>query len=234
MKFVIHPATERGNAQHGWLESYHSFSFSTYYDPNKMGFGALRVLNDDRILGGTGFGMHPHSNMEIISIPLEGGLTHQDSMGNRAVIKKGEIQVMSAGTGVQHSEYNAHATDVCAFLQIWVIPNQQNVTPRYDQIQLESNAQNQLHQILSPSPDDEGVWIHQNAWFHLGTFDAEQSIEYALKDVQNGVYAFVLEGGITFENHLLGNRDAVGIWETDVIRLITTAPTHLLLMEVPL
>ena len=175
-KIIIHKADSRGEANHGWLHSFHSFSFAGYYNPEKIHFGALRVLNDDTVAGGMGFGTHPHDNMEIISIPLEGDLEHKDSMGNVAVIKKGDIQVMSAGTGIQHSEKNKNSNQAVKFLQIWVFPNKKNVTPRYDQISLNLNDRhNKLQQILSPNANDEGVWIHQDAWFHLGNFENEKT-----------------------------------------------------------
>ena len=187
-KTVLHKANTRGHAQHGWLESYHTFSFADYRDPDRMHFGMLRVLNDDRIDGGTGFGQHGHDNMEIISIPIEGALEHKDSMGNVAVIKKGDIQAMSAGTGITHSEYNKSKSEVGKFLQIWVIPNQRNVTPRYAQITLnEEERHNKLQQVISPDPTDEGIWIHQDAWFHLGKFDKDFSTSYLLKKPGDGV-----------------------------------------------
>jgi quercetin 2,3-dioxygenase len=169
MKTIFHSSSSRGHANHGWLKSHHSFSFANYYNPEKIHFGALRVLNDDYVAPGMGFGEHPHQNMEIISIPLEGDLEHKDSMGNVTVIKHGDIQVMSAGTGVYHSEYNKSKSNSVKFLQIWVIPNKENVKPRYDQITLNlKDRENKLQQILSPDANDEGVWIHQDAWFHLG------------------------------------------------------------------
>ena len=192
---VLHKANTRGLADHGWLNSHHTFSFANYYNPERMHFGVLRVLNDDIVSAGMGFGTHPHDNMEIISIPLEGDLEHKDSMGNVAVIRKGDIQVMSAGTGITHSEYNKNKDQAVKFLQIWVFPNKKNVNPRYDQITLNiKDRHNKLQQIMSPSADDEGVWIHQNAWFHLGKFDKDFQTKYELKDKKNGVYAFVLNG----------------------------------------
>ncbi len=171
-KHIIHKADTRGNANFGWLNSYHTFSFGHYFEPSRTHFGALRVLNDDTVAAGMGFGTHPHDNMEIISIPLEGDLEHQDSMGNKTVIKHGDVQVMSAGTGVSHSEYNKNQDKQVKFLQIWVFPNKRNVTPRYDQITLhETDRRNKFQQILSPNANDEGIWIHQDAWFHLGKFD---------------------------------------------------------------
>ena len=188
---VLHKANSRGHANHGWLNSYHSFSFASYYEPDRMNFGLLRVLNDDTVAPGMGFGTHPHHNMEIISIPLSGDLEHKDSMGTQEVIREGDIQVMSAGTGIQHSEYNANKDREVKFLQIWIFPNQQGVTPRYDQISLDLEQQkNQLQQVLSPNPDDQGVWIHQNAWFHMGYLNAGTQLSYALKDAEkNGPWA---------------------------------------------
>lgn len=233
---VLHKAETRGHANHGWLDSHHTFSFANYHNPDRMHFGVLRVLNDDRVDAGMGFGTHPHDNMEIISIPLEGDLEHKDSMGNTAVIKKGDIQVMSAGTGIQHSEYNRNADKLTKFLQIWVFPNKRNVEPRYDQITLnEEERHNKLEQILSPNPEDKGVWIHQDAWFHLGKFDKGVTTEYKLKKEGNGIYAFVLEGDFTIGNIALNRRDGLGIWDTDSITLqADSQDAEILLMEVPM
>lgn len=235
-KTVFHKADSRGKADHGWLKSFHSFSFAGYYDPQRMHFGALRVLNDDTVLGGMGFGTHPHDNMEIISIPLEGDLQHRDSMGNVAVIKKGDIQVMSAGTGIQHSEYNKNADETVKFLQIWVFPNKRNVTPRYDQISIRTeDKENKLLQILSPNSDDEGVWIHQDAWFHMGSFSSGKQVEYRIKKSGNGVYAFILSGSFTIEGQKLETRDGLGLWETDAFILKSNEDgSEILLMEVPM
>ena len=233
---VLHKAETRGHANHGWLDSHHSFSFANYYNPERMHFGVLRVLNDDRVNAGMGFGTHPHDNMEIISIPLEGDLEHKDSMGNVATIRHGDIQVMSAGTGIQHSEYNKNTDRLTKFLQIWVFPNKKNVTPRYDQITLnQKDRHNKLQQILSPNPDDEGVWIHQDAWFHLGKFDKDFSTDYKIKKSGNGVYAFVISGEFTVEGHALSNRDGLGIWDTDAISIKANSPdAEILLMDVPM
>lgn len=235
MKTVLHKATTRGHANHGWLYSHHSFSFANYYNPERMNFGVLRVLNDDRVAPGRGFGTHPHDNMEIISIPLEGDLEHKDSMGNTAVIKEGDIQVMSAGTGIFHSEYNRNADKEVKFLQIWVFPNKKNVQPRYDQIPLDKEGMhNQLKQVLSPNPEDEGVWIHQDAWFHMGELDAGTELTYELKKPGNGVYTFVLEGEASLNGQPLGKRDAFGVWDTDAFTLRAEANARVLLMEVPM
>jgi redox-sensitive bicupin YhaK (pirin superfamily) len=233
---VLHKANSRGHANHGWLESYHTFSFANYQNPERMNFGVLRVLNDDRVSQGMGFGKHPHDNMEIISIPLEGDLEHQDSMGNTTVIKEGDIQAMSAGTGIFHSEYNKNKDQLVKFLQIWIYPNKKNVTPRYDQITLDLNDRhNKLQQILSPNPEDEGVWIHQDAWFHIGNFDNDFSTSYKLKKPGNGIYAFVLKGDFTIGNIALNDRDGLGIWDTNTIKITAnSAKAEILLMEVPM
>lgn len=235
MKTVYHKADTRGFADHGWLKSHHTFSFANYYNPERMNFGVLRVLNDDQVASGMGFGTHPHRDMEIISIPLEGDLEHKDSMGTTAVIRHGEIQVMSAGTGVQHSEYNKNKDGLVKFLQIWVIPNKMNVSPRYDQISIKENEKiNDFQQILSPNPDDEGVWIHQNAWFNLAKFEKGNANEYKIHQPGNGVYVFVLKGSAKIGNQILGTRDGLGIWETDKFTLEALEDSEILLMEVPM
>ncbi|MBD8018936.1 pirin family protein [Kaistella pullorum] len=235
MKTVYHNADTRGYADHGWLKSYHSFSFANYYNPERMNFGVLRVLNDDQVASGMGFGKHPHRDMEIISIPLEGDLEHQDSMGTSAVIRKGEIQVMSAGTGVQHSEFNRNKDQLVKFLQIWVIPNKMNVAPRYDKISIRENEKlNGFQQILSPNPDDEGVWIHQDAWFYLAKFEKGNSNEYHLNRPENGVYVFVLKGSVKIGDQVLETRDGYGIWEVESFTLEATEDAEILLMEVPM
>jgi redox-sensitive bicupin YhaK (pirin superfamily) len=232
---IIHKAETRGHANHGWLKSYHSFSFANYYNPERMHFGVLRVLNDDYVEAGMGFGTHPHDNMEIISIPLEGDLEHKDSMGNLAVIKNGDVQVMSAGTGITHSEYNKNKDKAVKFLQIWVFPNKKNVTPRYGQITLnEKDRHNKLQQIVSPNPNDAGAWIHQNAWFHLGKFDKGLTTEYTVKAKENGVYAFVLSGEVTINDQKLSQRDGLGIWNTDKLVIAANADAEILLMDVPM
>lgn len=233
---VLHKADSRGHANHGWLDSHHTFSFANYYNPERMHFGVLRVLNDDYVSEGMGFGTHPHDNMEIISIPLEGDLEHKDSMGTVATIKHGDIQVMSAGTGIQHSEYNKNKEKPVKFLQIWVFPNKRNVTPRYDQITLNlKDRHNTLQQILSPNQDDAGVWIHQDAWFHLGSFDKDFKMDYKIKKQGNGVYAFVLKGDISINGIALNQRDGLGIWDTDKFEITANSQdAEILLMEVPM
>lgn len=232
---VIHKANTRGNADHGWLKSKHTFSFASYYNPDRMHFGVLRVLNDDSVEGGMGFGTHPHDNMEIISIPLEGDLEHKDSMNNVTVIRNGDVQVMSAGTGIQHSEFNKNKDKAVKFLQIWVFPNKKNVTPRYDQITLNmADRHNKLQQILSPNANDEGVWIHQNAWFHLGKFDKGIATDYHLKLKGNGLYLFNLSGELTVNGEKIEARDGFGIWDTEKLHISANSNAEFLLMEVPM
>jgi redox-sensitive bicupin YhaK (pirin superfamily) len=235
-QYVLHKANTRGHANHGWLESYHTFSFANYQNSERMNFGVLRVLNDDRVNQGMGFGKHPHDNMEIISIPLEGDLEHQDSMGNTTVIKEGDIQAMSAGTGIFHSEYNKNKDQIVKFLQIWIYPNKKNVAPRYDQVTLNlADRHNKLQQILSPNPEDAGVWVHQDTWFHVGKFENDFSASYELKKPGNGIYAFVLKGDFTLGNIALKERDGLGIWDTAAITITAnSANAEILLMEVPM
>jgi redox-sensitive bicupin YhaK (pirin superfamily) len=233
---ILHKAETRGDANHGWLQSKHTFSFANYYNPQRMHFGVLRVLNDDRVEAGMGFGTHPHDNMEIISIPLEGDLEHKDSMGNITVIKKGDVQVMSAGSGITHSEYNRSKDSLVKFLQIWVFPNKKNVTPRYDQISLDINDRhNKLQQILSPNANEEGVWIHQDAWFFIGKFDKDLELKHKIKKAGNGIYAFVLKGDFTISGNNLNERDGLGIWEVeDILIKSDSSDAEILLMEVPM
>ena len=235
MKTIFHKSDTRGHADHGWLNSYHSFSFGNYYNPERMNFGTLRVLNDDTVAAGRGFGAHPHKNMEIISISLEGNLQHMDDMGNSTIIKAGDIQVMSAGNGVTHSEYNQSSVDEVKFLQIWVIPNQRNITPRYDQIStLEIATKNSLYQILSPNEDDQGVWIQQNAWFYLGKYDTGATDNYTIHLDGNGVYIFVIKGEVEIENQKMNSRDGLGIWDTNSLNITANSETEILLMEIPM
>ena len=236
MKYVLHPASSRGVANHGWLQSAHSFSFGSYYNPERMNFGALRVLNDDLVSPSMGFGTHGHRDMEIVSIPLSGSLKHRDSMGNEAIIKSGEIQVMSAGTGIEHSEMNASSTAPVSFLQLWIIPRERSVTPRYDQITLNpENNLNRWDQILSPNADDAGVWVHQDAYMFLSKLEADTELSYALKHPEtHGVYLFVLEGSIAIEDIELNSRDAIGITETSSFQVLAKKEASLLVIEVPM
>ena len=235
MKTVLHTANSRGHANHGWLNAYHSFSFASWFHPDRVQFGMLRVLNDDTIAAGMGFGTHPHDNMEIITIPLEGDLAHKDSMGNSSIIKSGDIQVMSAGTGIQHSEFNPNADQHTKLFQIWLFPKYRNVAPRYQQIILEPSLQkNNFDQILSPNPDDAGVWIHQDAWFYLSDFEADFTKKLTLKKEGNGFYIMAIEGEIEVNGQKLEKRDALGIWETPEIEIKAISNAKFLIMEIPM
>ena len=235
MKKVFHPASSRGAADHGWLQAKHSFSFANYYDSERVQFGALRVLNDDIIAPGMGFGTHPHDNMEIITIPLDGALEHKDSMDNIGVIETDEIQVMSAGSGVYHSEYNKNKDQPVSLLQIWVFPNKKNVTPRYDQKNIKDLKKvNSFYPIVTPNQKGPGMWIHQDAWFHLGEFDKETRINYNINKKGNGVYAFLIEGSVQIDGESLEKRDALGLWDTESFELLANPNSRILLIEVPL
>lgn len=237
MKSRLFPKNERGTADHGWLQANFSFSFGNYYNPDMVQFGMLRVLNDDTIGAGMGFGTHPHDNMEIITIPLEGGLTHQDSMGNKATVGFGEVQVMSAGTGIQHSEMNASSTERAKTLQLWIFPEKQNVVPRYDQkaFDLEKNK-NSFATIVTPEDKNDGnaLWIYQQAFLHLGIFDEGQTIKYNVNIPDNGIYIFLIEGELEIDGQTIHERDAFGVIEFENIEIKTKAPSKILLIEVPM
>ena len=233
---ILHKAATRGTADHGWLKTNFTFSFADYYNPDRIHFGALRVLNDDKIAAGRGFGTHPHDNMEIITIPLVGSVAHKDSMGTEAEVAAGEIQVMSAGTGVSHSEYNPSEDVELKLLQIWLFPNKKNVSARYGQMKLDETVMhNRFAQILSPNADDAGVWIHQDAWFSLGVFDKDINQKYVVKKAGNGVYAFVISGSVKINGQQLEERDGLGIWDIDQIAFTSnSADSKVLLMDVPM
>ena len=233
---IIHRANTRGAANHGWLNAKHSFSFANYYDPERIHFGVLRVLNDDTVAPGMGFGKHPHDNMEIITIPLEGAIEHKDSMGNEGVIKYGDVQVMSAGTGIQHSEYNASQKDQLKLFQIWLFPNKKNVQPRYDQVTLNvDDRRNKLQQIISPKNEDGHLWINQDAWFSMGILDKDVSIDYNEKRKGNGLYIIVVKGTVTIAGETLGERDAIGLTDTDSITITAnTQDAEVLVMDIPM
>lgn len=237
MKHRLFPKYKRGTADYGWLKANFSFSFGNYYNPDVVQFGMLRVLNDDTIAGGMGFGTHPHENMEIITIPLEGGLTHRDSIGNEATVRFGEVQVMSAGTGIEHSEMNASKTDRAKTLQIWIFPEKDNVEPRYDQKSFDlEKSRNDFVTIVTPQDKNDGValWIHQQAYMHLGLFDANTTTTYNLKIPENGVYLFLIEGEIEINNETIRERDAYGIVEFDSFDLKTNKDSKILIIEVPM
>lgn len=235
MKTIYHAASSRGIADHGWLKSAHTFSFANYYNRARMNFGTLRVINDDYVEGGQGFGTHPHNDMEIISIPLEGDLEHRDSMGHGGVIRKGDVQVMSAGSGVTHSEFNANKDQPVKFLQIWVFPRENSVTPRYGQLHIADYAKkNEFQQIIAPHEEEGSLWIHQDAWFHIADFEKGVARDYQLKKTGNGVYIFVIKGKAKVGDQILGQRDGYGIWEADSFTLEALEDSEILLMEVPM
>ena len=237
MKTKLFEANSRGKADHGWLKANFSFSFGNYYNPERVQFGMLRVLNDDTIAGGTGFGTHPHANMEIITIPLEGGLKHRDSMGNEGVIRFGEVQVMSAGTGIQHSEMNASQNDTAKTLQLWVFPDEEDVTPRYDQKSFDiENQINKFVTIVSPKDKNDGnaLWVYQQTFFNLGIFEKDTSITYKVNIPENGVYLFLIEGEIEVDNQILKTRDAMGIIDFEQFEIKINSKSKILLIEVPM
>jgi quercetin 2,3-dioxygenase len=235
MNTLYYPASERGHVNFGWLDSHHSFSFGNWYDPEKVHFGALRVLNDDIVKGGKGFDMHPHDNMEIVSIPLKGAIAHKDSTGTEEIIYSGDVQIMSAGSGIRHSEYNASHYDPVNFLQIWIFPKQQNIKPRHDQKKFDQEGRKGKWQIVvSPQPADGGVWINQDARMALTRLQAGKEISFSPVFPGNGVYVFVLEGEVTIDGKKLDKRDALGIWETDSVNIQAGPDSELLVIEVPM
>lgn len=234
MKTVLHLAASRGHEDHVWLDTHYTFSFSNYNNPKRMHFGVLRVLNDDIIAPGKGFGMHPHQNMEIVTIPLNGELEHKDNLGNLSIIKSGDIQVMSAGAGVVHSERNNSIDHPLSILQIWLFPTKKQVSPRHDHQVLDQNIKNSFNPILTPHKDDSLVWICQNAWFYWSEFDKDFSKTYSVKLPENGLYVFVVEGNAIVENQSLGRRDGFGIWDCEKINITATKNSKILLMDVPM
>jgi redox-sensitive bicupin YhaK (pirin superfamily) len=235
MQTVFHPASERGHADFGWLDSHHSFSFGEWYNSEKIHFGALRVLNDDIVQGGGGFGTHPHNNMEIVSIPLNGALAHKDSTGTDGIIKTGDVQIMSAGSGIRHSEYNASSTDPVNFLQVWVFPKETNIQPRYDQKTFDwKSKQNDWKIVVSPNDADGGVWINQDARFALASIEEGKEISFSPAFKGNGVYVFVIDGDVQVGDTKLNKRDAVGVSETDTVTIKAGKASQVLAIEVPM
>lgn len=235
MKTVIHPSHERGHANHGWLNAHHSFSFASWYHPDKIHFGALRVLNDDEIAAGMGFGTHPHDNMEIVTIPLSGAIAHKDSMGHSGIIKAGDVQIMSAGTGVHHSEFNASKTEVLNLFQIWVFSKVRNIVPRYEQKSFSPvGNENAFTTLVSPTKEGESLWINQDASFSMGTFDENTTVEYRIKHPGNGAFILVVEGAVSIENEILSQRDAIGVWETESVEIKINKKAKILVVEVPM
>ncbi|MCE2815811.1 MAG: pirin family protein [Cryomorphaceae bacterium] len=235
MKTILHSSASRGTADHGWLKTAHTFSFAGYYNPERVHYGVLRVLNDDWIAGGTGFGKHPHDNMEIVTIPLTGALEHQDSMGNKEVLRMGEVQAMSAGTGVFHSEYNASATEPCSLLQIWIIPERRGVEPRYEQRFYDvAKLEQEWHTVVNPMDQGGAMPIHQQAWFSLTKIPQGTQRNYAAKREGNGVYFFVIEGSASIAGLDLGARDGLGVSELSDIPVAAASDAFILAMDVPL
>ncbi|HEX8515939.1 MAG TPA: pirin family protein [Bacteroidia bacterium] len=235
MKTVFHSSDDRGHADHGWLNAHHSFSFASYHDPAKVHFGLLRVLNDDIVAPGKGFGMHPHDNMEIVTIPLSGTLEHRDSMGNIGVIKPDEIQAMSAGAGLNHSEYNHSATEPINLLQIWVFPKERNIKPRYDQKTFSAaDKEGKFKTVVAPVRSEDVMWINQDAYFSLGKFAAATTQEYTMQHAGNGAYVFVIEGGMTINGQKAGKRDAIGVWETEKFSMEIEGGSEILVIDVPM
>lgn len=234
MKTILHKANTRGHANHGWLNSYHSFSFAEYHNPERHNFGALRVLNDDTVASGMGFGKHPHENMEIVSIPLSGDLHHKDSTGRDEIIRQNDVQIMSAGSGIAHSETNANTDRDVKFLQLWVFPKERNIEPRYEQKTfIPEDRQNKILTVVAPD-DTSAVWINQDAWFSLGNFSKDLTATYQLHKEGNGVYAFILEGNVTINDQPLEARDGLGIWDTGSINIKADSNAEILLVEVPM
>lgn len=235
MKIEVHPSSERGIAEHGWLHSKHSFSFADYYNPKRMGFGVLRVINEDVVEPGRGFGAHSHDNMEIVSIVLNGALEHKDSMGNHGIIPAGDIQRMSAGTGITHSELNHSKTDVVHFLQIWLYPKERDIKPSYEQRSFSVEGEkNILLPVVSGTKSGETIYIHQDATFLLGSLDEGMTISHKIYNPNHGLYIFVIGGGISIDGKNFGDGDAAGVTDADIVKIEATKGTNVLVMEVPL
>ena len=235
MKKIIHKANDRGIQDHGWLKAAHSFSFAQYHDPSKMHFGLLRVLNDDIVAPGMGFGTHGHDNMEIVTIPLKGSLSHKDSLGSIGNISAGEVQMMSAGSGIEHSEFNGSSTEEVNLLQIWVFPKERNIQPRYDQQKYDLKTNNNSFVTLASSDKDPSImWINQDASFNLGTFDKGTTTNYTLKYPGNGAYIFLIDGEIGVDGSILDSRDAVGVYDTDRIDISIRENSKILVIEIPM
>jgi len=235
MKKTIHLAADRGIQDHGWLKAAHSFSFGQYHDPSKVHFGLLRVLNDDIIAPGMGFGTHGHDNMEIVTIPLKGVLAHKDSLGSEGNIRYGEVQVMSAGSGIRHSEYNGSSNEEVNLLQIWVFPKERNIQPRYDQMMYDlEKVNNSFLTIVSPNEGENVLWINQDAFFSLGTFDGGKKVSYTIQHPGNGAYVFIIDGKTELEGTVLKTRDAMGIYDTENLEFKFSEDSRVLIIEVPM
>ena len=235
MKLTLVKAESRGHANLGWLNSHHSFSFGSYYDPSRTQFGTLLVLNDDTVVAGRGFGLHPHDNMEIISIPLDGALEHEDSMGHTQQLRVGDVQVMSAGTGLQHKEHNASSENPVSFLQIWITPRQRNTEPRYDQKNFEASLRADRVQLLvSPEGEEESLSIGQDAWISRVDLSSGSSVDYSVRRPENGLYIFCLEGGFEIADAVVGQRDALAVNDATQLALSSAAGAEVLILDVPM
>jgi len=230
---IFHPATTRFQTDRGWVKGKHSFNFGPYFEASRQAFGPLIIINEDMVIPGAGFATHPHANMEIISIPLSGAIKHKDDTGKEAIIKTGDIQIMSAGRGIRHSELNAGHEDELRFLQIWITPNKADVPPRYQQIAL-NHQPNRFNQVVSPDPEDEGLWIQQDAWLHVGEFDTNVTTAYHIKKEDNGIYVFVISGEILVKDRTLQQGDALSITGIKEIAITSGKPSKVLIIEVPL
>lgn len=235
MKTVFHPTEQRGHADHGWLNAHHSFSFAGWYDPSRVHFGMLRVLNDDIVAGGQGFGLHPHNDMEIITIILDGALQHKDNMGNGSVIRPGDVQVMSAGTGVMHSEFNPLPDQATNLFQLWIFPKEKGIAPRYDQKSFDASARNGQFQLVASGFRENGeLYIHQDAGISLGNVKGGDTITYRMRKPGNGAYVMLIDGEVNIGDQAMRRRDALGVWDTDTIRINATQNSSLMVVEVPM
>lgn len=237
MKKILHPRSTRGSANYGWLKANYSFSFANYFNPDRLQFGMLRVLNDDYIAPAMGFGQHPHADMEIVTIPLSGALHHKDSMGNEGIVYSGDIQVMSAGSGIEHSERNASTKDPISLLQIWIFPETKNVAPRYDQKKIASLINpNTFSTVVRPKSEASNgdLWIHQQAYFSIGEFNDSKTTTYLLKNSNQGAYIFVIKGEVLVDNEKLNEKDAIGVWDTSEVTITAEKNSKVLLIEVPM
>ncbi|MHB1278373.1 MAG: pirin family protein [Bacteroidia bacterium] len=233
METIIHRANSRGHANHGWLDAFHTFSFASYMNRERMHFGALRVLNDDTVQGGMGFGMHPHDNMEIVTIPLQGALEHKDTTGRNGIIRSGDVQIMSAGKGLYHSEFNHYKDQPTSLLQIWVFPKEHNIEPRYDQKTFDKAARKNTWQSVVAPDNKDALWINQDAWFHLTDLEKGKVITYTKQKADSVLYLFVIEGKVKLGSDILERRDGAGISGGDGLALTAEMDAELLLMEVP-
>lgn len=234
MKKILHLAHTRGYANYGWLDTYYTFSFARYFNPERIQFGMLRVLNDDTVAPGMGFAPHPHDNMEIITVPLKGALAHKDSTGHQSVIRKNEVQIMSAGSGITHSEFNYSKEEEVNLLQLWILPEKRNISPRYEQRMFSPDERiNKIQTVVSPEGNG-ALWINQQAWLSLTYFEKDFHYTYAMHRPSSGLYVFVIEGEVDVVSETLSSRDGIGIWETDNVHLAAMRPSELLLIEVPM